>query len=69
MTATQKYDFISELVMKELNANSAARQAWEVIGYAVPDERYEIYQSTAEEILKSKWQCASIKKHISNTGK
>jgi len=68
MTTTQKAKFISELVTKELKSDSAARQAWEVIGYAVPNERYEIYQSTAKELLKSNWQCSFMEKHISSTG-
>jgi len=55
-------------VSKELETNSAARQAWEVIAYAVADERYEMYQATAAELLKSDWQCAFMKKHIAGTG-
>lgn len=68
MTHTQKANFISGLVTRELETNSAARQAWEVVGYAVPDERYEMYQSTAAELLKSNWQCFFMKKHIASTG-
>lgn len=68
MSNVQKADYISALVSKELKVNSAARQAWEVIVYAVQDERYEMYKSTAKEILHTDWQCAAMKKHISTTG-
>ena len=68
MNNTQQADFISQLVKKELYVNSSAREAWEVIIYAVPEERYGMYKFTAEEILKSSWQCGAMKKHISHTG-
>jgi len=60
-------DFFKKLDSALIQRN-AARQAWEVIGYAVPNERYEIYQSTAKELLKSNWQCSFMEKHISSTG-
>ena len=69
MTPTQKAKFISALVTKELETDSAARQTWEVLAYAVPVERYEMYQATAAELLKSNWQCDFMKKQIASTGK
>ena len=68
MTKSQRAAFISELVTKNLKVNSSARKTWEVVIYAVPEERYEIVQSTAIELLKENWQCKAMKKHISMTG-
>ena len=68
MSDLQKTDFISELVTQNIENNSPARQIWEVIIYAVPDERYEIFQSTANELLKKNWKCYSMKKHILMVG-
>ncbi|RDH85980.1 MAG: hypothetical protein DIZ80_00460 [endosymbiont of Galathealinum brachiosum] len=68
MTKQQGANFITGYVNKELKESSAARQAWEVIVYAVPEERYDIYKDTADEILKYSWKCEAMKKHISKTG-
>lgn len=68
MTKPQKAAFINKLVTHNLEKNSHARKIWEVIIYAVPDERYEMVQSTANELLKINWQCESMKKHIPTTG-
>ena len=68
MSSSQKAEFISKRITKNLKADSAARQTWEVVIYAVPEERYEMVKSTATELLKTKWQCNAMKKHISKTG-
>ena len=68
MTNSQKAAFISERVTNNLKVNSSARKTWEVVIYAVPEERYEMVQSTATELLKTNWQCKAMKKHISMTG-
>lgn len=68
MSNSQKADYISKHVNEELKASSPAREAWEVIVYAVPEERYDIYKSTAEEILGKTWRCDSMLKQIATTG-
>lgn len=68
MTKSQKAAFISKLVIENLEVNSSARKTWEVVLYAVPEERYEMVQSTATELLKKNWQCDVMKKYISMTG-
>jgi len=68
MTKSQKANFINKLVNSELKLNSSARKSWEVIVYAVPEERYDIYQITAVELLKSSWKCDAMKKLIVTTG-
>lgn len=68
MSVSQKAEFIDKRVKKNLEKNSPARQTWEVIIYAVPNERYEMVMSTAHEILKNNWQCDSMKKHLPTTG-
>jgi len=68
MTKSQKADFISKLVKDNLDVNSSARKTWEVVLYAVPVERYSMVQSTATELLKTRWQCEVMEKHISMTG-
>lgn len=68
MSKPQKADFITNRVKKELIEASSARDAWQVIVYAVPEERYEIYKATAEEILDKNWRCDAMQKHIASTG-
>lgn len=68
MTKSQKAKYISALVTKELKVNSSARETWEVVIYAVPEERYEIYKSTAVELLNADWKCDAMKKHIAMAG-
>ena len=69
MSNSQRIAYISKHVNKELKASSSAREAWEVIVYAMPEERYDIYKSTAEEILGKAWQCDAMLKQIATTGK
>ncbi len=69
MSKSQQTAFINERIIKNLKENSSARKIWEVIIYAVPEERYEMVKSTAIELLHKDWQCKSMKNHISKTGK
>ena len=69
MNKTQKLKFINEKVQKELNENSSARQAWEVVVYALPEERYDIFKSTTTEILATEWSCKEMQLLMPVTGK
>ncbi|MFK5914034.1 MAG: hypothetical protein QM484_06640 [Woeseiaceae bacterium] len=69
MTVVQKKEFIDALVVNNLQEDSFARKSWDVVTYAVPEERYCMIKSTAEELLKTDWKCIAMKKHISKTGK
>ena len=44
MTKTQRLEFISKQEIKELSETSSARQAREVVIYAVPEGRCEIFK-------------------------
>lgn len=68
MSKSQKFAFINQFVAKNLAVNSSARKTWEVVVYAVPDERYDMVQATSMELLKKNWKCNVMKKHISNVG-
>ena len=69
MSSSQKTDFINNLVVNNLSENSSARKTWDVIIYAVPEERYDMVKSTAKELLQRDWKCEFMKKYISMTGK
>lgn len=68
LSKDQRADYISKLVNNELHDSSPAREAWELIIYAVPEERYEIYSTSAEEVTGKKWQCKAMEQLISTTG-
>jgi len=69
LSKTERKNFITNLVEKELKADSAARQAWEVVFFAVPEVRYELYKTSAEDASKYKWHCKAMEKLIPTTGK
>ncbi len=58
------YQYIDKNVNTNLTSDSPARQTWQVIIYAVPDKRYDMVKSTAEEILQKKWHCDAMKKYL-----
>lgn len=68
MTNLQKNDFILSLISKELKPTSDARVSWEAIGSAEAAHRYELFKSSAESVLKSKWRCEAMKKLAPTTG-
>ena len=68
MTNLERTDFILENINKNLKPSSNARAAWEAISYAVADQRYELYKSATESVLKKKWQCEAMKKLAPITG-
>lgn len=65
----ERLDFINVHVRKELDSISAARMAWDVVIYASPDIRYELYKTSAEDAVQEKWQCEAMQRLISTTGK
>lgn len=68
MTSIKRNDFILNKINKDLKPTSDARVAWEAIGNADASMRYELFQSSAESVTKSKWQCKSMKKLAPITG-
>ena len=68
VTKTLKFKFINEKVQKELIETSSARQAWEVVVYAVPEERYDIFKSTTIELLGTQWSCKEMQVLMPVTG-
>lgn len=68
MTKTQRLEFINKRVNKELSETSLARQAWEVVIYAVPEERYALFKSTTVELLGKEWSCNEMQALLPNTG-
>lgn len=68
LSKTDKLDFINNLVKKELKPDSYARLAWEVVVFAAPEVRYELYKTSAQETTKNTWQCNAMEKLILITG-
>jgi len=68
MTSLKRNDFILNKINKNLKPTSNARVAWEAIGSADASMRYELFQSSAEPVVKSKWQCKAMKKLAPITG-
>jgi hypothetical protein len=68
LSSTQKKEFIDALVKKNLQAESPARQAWEVVLYGAPEVRYELFKTSAEETTKENWNCASMEQLLPTTG-
>ena len=65
---TQKKDYIDALVKKNLQPDSPARLAWEVVLYGTPEVRFELFKTSAEETTKEKWRCESMEKLLPTTG-
>jgi len=62
MTADNKFNFINDLVSKNLTEDSAARISFNaIVGYAPANGRYALYKTTTEEELNKSWQCDSMK--------
>lgn len=66
MSGQQKFEFINSRVIKGLSNSNPARETWDVVMYAVPDERYEMFQYTVNEVLGSGWKCDAMNKHIAS---
>jgi len=68
MSKAQNLEFINKKVQKGLKETSQARQAWEVVVYAVPEERYDIFKSTTVELLGTEWACKEMQALMPITG-
>jgi len=68
LTTTERGNFIASHVNKNLKQDSVARALWNVIIYAVPDERYVMFKTTTEEQTKKPWDCASMKNLAKTAG-
>ena len=68
LTPKQRGQFISDRVAMHLEEQSHARELWEVIRYAVAEERYEMFKVTAEEQTGKTWSCKSMRQLASSAG-
>jgi hypothetical protein len=68
MTHQQRNTFIMDKISKDLPAASNARAAWEAIGYAEAEQRYELFKSAAESVINTPWQCPAMEKLAPKTG-
>ncbi len=68
MINLKRNDFILNKINKNLKPTSNARVAWEAIGSADASMRYDLFKSSAESVVKSKWQCKAMKKLAPITG-
>lgn len=61
LTSLQKYNYINELISKNLSTESEARESWNaIVGYVPAEGRYSMYKEAAEASLEKPWQCESI---------
>ena len=68
MTNIQRNEIILSNINKNLPESSNARVAWIAIDSAVPEERYELFQSAAESVLNRRWECEDMKRWALKTG-
>ena len=68
MTNTQRNDYIIKQITEKLPKTSNARASWLAIDSATPEMRYELVISSAESVLKKKWQCLAMQKWSHLTG-
>ena len=60
-SSEQKFQFINELVKKNISTNSPARESWQaVIGFLPAEGRYALYKEAAEVTLNKNWHCSSM---------
>jgi hypothetical protein len=64
----QRVAFITQRINKSLDTSSAARISWEAVVSAVPEQRYKIFKSGAEEVLNQSWACEPMSDLASTTG-
>ena len=67
MTHLQHNDYILGK-LNNIPPASNARVAWEAIASAIPEQRYELYKSSAESVLNQKWQCSAMERLAPKTG-
>jgi len=68
MSAEARYRFIMHKIDQGLPANSNARAAWMAIVNAVPEERYELFKSVAEDVYPLLFDCPTMEKLAPVTG-
>ncbi len=68
MTNKDKAIYITKLVNKNLKVTSPARETFELVMQATAEVRYELYQTSAQEVTKAKWECAAMQKLLPTTG-
>jgi len=68
MTHRQRNNFIIKKINSELSETSNARVAWEAVAFAVAEQRYELYKSSVESVLKKEWSCAAMQQLAHKTG-
>jgi len=62
LSPDEQYNFINNLLIKNLSTNSPATASFKaVIGYVPAEGRYVLYVNAAESTLKKKWACPSMK--------
>jgi hypothetical protein len=60
LSAQQRETFVTDRVTNTLDSSSDARVSWEAVVAAEPSQRYEIFQSGAQEVLGKSWSCKSM---------
>lgn len=68
MSHLERNDFIVKKINKNLPQANNARLSWEAIAAAVAEQRYELFQSAAESVLNTKWQCKAMEQLAGKTG-
>jgi len=68
MSHKERNQFISGKISNQLSSHSNARIAWEAIAFASSEQRYALFKSGAESVIKRKWDCDAMKRLAHITG-
>ena len=67
MSSDQRNSFIFDKININI-PNSNAGASWGAVSHAEPEQRYDIFQMGAEEVLGINWQCKAMKSLADSTG-
>lgn len=68
LTHQERNHFIINRIQQDLQTESDARTAWEAVSAASAKQRYFLFKSAAETVLKHAWSCPSMEKLAEGTG-
>jgi len=61
MSSDKKFNYINDLISKNLSSDNPARESFNaVVGYVPAEGRYALYIDAAESTLNKSWQCESM---------
>lgn len=68
MSYLERNEFIVQRISENLSRWSDARASWEAVSSAVSEQRYELFKTGAESVLRRTWHCSAMEKLAPGTG-